>query len=58
MIFYSIGPNKAYGTQQDLGTRYRPLYPLEIFLSEALGLNQLRNNRIKLTDSLKTGILV
>ena len=31
-----MGPDKAWGSQEDLGARYRSSYPLENFLSEAL----------------------
>ena len=34
--FNDMGPDKAWGAQYDLGARYRPLYPLENFLFEAL----------------------
>ena len=31
-----MGPDKAWGAQQNMGARYGPSYPLEKFLSEAL----------------------
>ena len=31
-----MGPDKAWGSQEDLGARYPSSYPLENFLSEAL----------------------
>ena len=33
-----MGPNKAWGAQQDLGARYRPSQPQENVLSEALAM--------------------
>ena len=40
-----MGPDKAWGAQQDLGARYRPSYPLENFLAEALRLSELYEDK-------------